>query len=498
MSEKSVFDLVQKLTNRGVELWPEREGLRYVARGGVPSVDLLDEIRARKHDLTAALAKPSYSHRADASDRVRLPEHQLDWWNEVAANPVVANGMHAALRISGRRDPQALQAAMSRVFARHELLRCRLHLHEGVPCITPQPSVPEILRVREAHGTDADIVERMIWRQFEGGAAFRSFLIERAEGVCIVGFVLHHFVADFCSCRILMRELLSAIRDPAGGTAIAGPASRYSDYLRGLNEWLAGPAPEYRLHYWRDAMRSAPAIRLDQDHDPGPAVIGPLTSTKLVIDRALRARMAAMAASVEVTLLTVILAAKFVTLARLLGRTDLVLTPVLTGRDDPFLLNMVGNTVNCLPLRVSTTPDLTFAELLLRVHETQRLAYKHELPWRLLLRRIAEVGASWVSPTVNLIPGGHFRPRASAEAAVEGSGAFSAVVAHKPPEHGGMAWHTSHELHLFDSGQEMHGAVKYTPLRYRAGTMERFARTFVRCLECLTSSPQLSIGEATE
>lgn len=499
MSANAVFDLVQKLADRGVELWPDGEGVRYHSRRGTPPAELLEQIETCRSELTASLARPRYTRRTAAVDAIRLPEHQLDWWNEVAVNLVVANGMHAALRIPGWRDPEALQRAMTDVFARHELLRCRLALREGAPCIMLGSSAPEVARVRatDAGESEADVVGRLIWQPFAEGAAFRSFLLERPNDVCIIGFVLHHFVADFCSCRVLVRELLGRIRQPAGAMAAeAARVPRYSDYLRGLNDWLDGPAPEYRLQYWRAAMRGAAAVRLPQDHDPGAAVTGPLASAKFAIARPLRARMAATAAGADVTILTVVLAAKFVALAHLLGRTDLVLTPVLSGRDEASLLNMVGNTVNCLPLRVSVTPDLTFSELLARVHAAHLLAYRHEIPWRLLLRRLVEVGASPVSPTVNLIPAGHFRPRDPAAPAVQGAETLSAVVPAKPAETGGIGWHSSHELHLFDSGQEIHGAVKYTSARYEADTMERFARTFVSCLERLTLSPGLRITEA--
>jgi len=224
-------------------------------------------------------------------------------------------------------------------------------------------------------------------------------------------------------------------------------------------------------------------VRLPRASELAPAIVSAIHSVSFHVDAPLRAALARVAAQSGVTLFIVILAAKFAALRDILRLTDLVVVALISGRDHPSLLNMVGNTVNCLPLRISVRAEMTYTKLIAIVDETYRLACNYQVPWGLLLQTLAQSGFSGVSPSVNLLPGGYFNKRGAGTSVQENGLVIEGVAIEKPAAVGTAGWYSSHEMHLFDSGQAMFGIVKYAALRYQPSVIEEFTTLFQSYLQ---------------
>jgi Condensation domain len=500
--QEDVRSLLREAAECGLDLWVERGQLRYRSSTDPLAVALRTRLRTQQATLIDVLGGPRFSKRGHTPEVLHLPVHQVDWWNEVAVDQVNANATHLVFRLTGGFDPAKVASAMSAAFSRHDLLRTKADIRAGAPRLTFVPESPIPLVTRDVTGSsraESELIGAMVWAPFDGGALFRSFVLRLSERVCVLGFNLHHFVGDIWSCWTLAREVLAEIQRRGGQTA--GSTVRplqYSDYLLGINDWLTGLGPKSALRYWKAKMNRALPVRIPEDYDVASKVAGRLCLANFQIHEDLRTRMVALARAETANLLTVILAAKFVALFRVLRRSDIVVTALFSGRDHSELVNTVGSTVILIPLRVLVTPELTFSNLLSRVDDTCIEARRHQVPWRLLMRETAQAGASPVCPLVNFIPAGSFDIANTADSAAESGGKIELVTVDKPPETGSVAWNSSHEMIVADYGLGMVGFIRYLSLRYESETIERFIAVFLDTLGRCTAKPHSPIGRLFE
>jgi hypothetical protein len=378
--------------------------------------------------------------------------------------------------------------------ARHRLLTGRIVADDGALYLK-FAEAPAIVTCSVEHGTRSShgelvdqlrAIEHVVWAPFEGGAVFRPFLMRVSATEIICGFVLHHFVADFQACLILARELYDGLHAAGDDvTRASDQPLQYSDYVRAMTEWGAGAAVQYRLGYWREHMSGVLQVCLPDAMDVGSVSIGPLTTAKFRIHQALRGRLVDIAKSFEATLALVILAAKFVALQSTLRQSDLVVTTLVAGRDDMALLKFVGNTTDCVPIRLSVRPEVSFADFLEELQACYVLACRYRVPSGLLLETIKEVGGSTIAPTFNFVS---ITPVSSTSLSLD------PISLEIPQEFGSAAWHPSHEMHLFDLGQYIEGNIKYMPLRYQSRKIEAFVDCFMTCLERIAQDPGNVLG----
>lgn len=497
MSQCDVRALIHEAQQRGVWLWVEGGRLHFTSSKGALGGDLRRALENNRSALIEQLRGPIFTRRCSCACTVHLP-HQLEWWNETNATVVGANHSHRVFKISGPVDTLMLETALRTVSFRHDLLRARVSLSDGGPSIAFSQDIPlctEIFDFTGSAASESELATTIVWTALESGILFRSFVAKLSKDSHMVGFVLHHFVGDTWSCMRLGRELLEEVHAVRRQTTLPRQHPlQYSDYLLASAEWLGSVSVEARLAYWKDTMQKAPATCLPGDRDMGPELISPLTATGFQIGPPLRRRMALLAGECTVTMLTLILAAKFVALYRLLGSGDLVLTPVLAGRKDPALLDMVGSTMNLVPLRIALSGSMTFLELISSVSHAQTMADRHEVPWRLILQVTAEAAGSIVSPIVNYYLFGE-SPLSNGRSdccnvAVDDVEVFPAPVAT-----GRISWHSSHQMYIWDSGQELRGTINFLSLRYDTATINTLIRSFLESLSSCVATPRKKISE---
>jgi hypothetical protein len=500
MKSTQVRALIAEARRAGVVLWVEGSQLHYKEPAAGMAADLCAGLRSMKDDVMAELSRPVFKSRVEKTDLLQLPAYFEDFWHETASNLSLANATHTVVKITGEVTLERLQTAFKQVFFRHDLLRARVTFPEGFPCLLfdAEAEVPvKIVDFSEDNSSERpqrvkELVAQTIWNPFEGGSLFRACLIRASGSEYVFGFVLHHLIGDLLSCHILLKDFLARARRPKGlvDSSDTRPL-QYADYLLGMSEWLSGPALKYRLAYWKEQMEAAPPTCFPADQEVGSESVAVLDSISFLVDEILRASIARVAAGSGVTLLAVVLAADFLAMASLLQRTDLVITPIVAGRDHPALFELVGMVVDCLPVRVSVLPEMTFADLLQQVHKTYLLACSYHVPWALLRKTLREIDASCVSPLINFIPsaygGGSRTSASSCNTTIE------SITVEGPADSTSVDW-KSHELHLFDSGRFMRGKVKYMCSKYRKETIEAFIESFVSGLGAIAEDPGIRVS----
>ncbi|WP_280384225.1 condensation domain-containing protein, partial [Nocardia wallacei] len=270
-----------------------------------------------------------------------------------------ANNIPFAIRLTGRLDVGALQAAITDVIERHETLRTIypaldgtghqviLPVEQAVPDLEPQPLAE--------HEIEAWLTGLAL-SGFDVAAEvpLRIAVAQLDTDDHVVAVVVHHIAADGASIAPFMRDLLVAFlarRNHAKPAWTPLPV-QYADYTLWQRDVLGDEAdPESiaatQLAYWRSTLAGLPD-RLDLPADRSrPAVAsgyGGLYSFE--VDAQVHARLVELAQVSGASLFMVVHAALAVLLARLSATGDIAVGTPVAGRGERELDGLIGMFVN--------------------------------------------------------------------------------------------------------------------------------------------------------
>lgn len=290
------------------------------------------------------------------------------------------------LRVTGRIDVDAFQAAWGDVVARHPALRSAV-VWRGVP----QP----VHVVQSAHGIPTRIFdwctrpaedlrhdlrslsvrERAEPFALSDRAPIRLALVRVSPEQLIVYLTYHHLLLDGWSVALMLRELMDCYGSRlAGAQAELPPAVSFRRHV----EWLAGRDPKPTERYWRsvfegDVRHTLPSLAQD---DPGAIGTGCVESA-LTAEATDALRLLAVAC--DVTLGTVALAAWGIALSHLSGRLDVTvgLTFAVRPPEIDGVESIIGPMINTLPVRLFVPGEHTVSALLADVQERQLNLREH-------------------------------------------------------------------------------------------------------------------------
>ncbi|WP_433665148.1 amino acid adenylation domain-containing protein [Nocardia sp. CA-128927] len=332
-----------------------------------------------------------------------LAQQRMWFLNQFDTGSAVYN-IPAAIRLSGELDVAALQAAVTDLVARHEILRTTYPQTQHGPVQSIAAQVPVDLTPAQIGGADVvDAVYRVVAAGFDvtTEVPFRAKLFQVTDTAdYVLVFVAHHISADGWSMGPLTRDLMLAYAARTGGAAPAwAPLPvQYADYSIWQREVLGDEADPQSLitqqaDYWRIALAALPdELALPADR-PRPAAASYRGATlDFEIDAELHAALDRVAQQHNSTLFMVVHAALAVLLARLSGSTDIAIGTPVAGRGEAELDDMIGMFVNTLVLRNEIEPGATFDALLADVRDTDVAAFGHaDLPFERLVELLDPV-----------------------------------------------------------------------------------------------------------
>ena len=307
-------------------------------------------------------------------------------WPSAKSDRSVLCQRNVGLRLRGQLDRQVLQAALDRIVARHEVLRCTFHCEDGEPLqiIGPRDSsfalseqqvdgLPELDQIRQ----------RELCAPFDlgKGPLIRGILLRISALEHVLLITSHSIVSDKWSIGVLVRELSVLYNAFVLGRPdpLQVLPQQYTDYSSRQRQLLQGQRLEKEVELWREHLSGAPSvIQLPTDRMRLAADSYAAGGVSLRLGQELTDRLGELSQKQAATTFMVLLTGWAVLLARWSGQEEVVIATPMSRRERPEFGSLIGCFENTLPLRVRLHSDLTVAQLIEQVRTTALGAHAHQ------------------------------------------------------------------------------------------------------------------------
>ena len=312
--------------------------------------------------------------------------------------------MPAAIRLRGCCSPAALEASFSALVRRHEALRTRFPVRDGEPFHDVLPPddctfalATEDLREfpraeREARARARAAEEAGAPLDLAGGPLLRARLLQLDDQEHLLVFVIHHIVSDGWTMGLITRELtaLYAVQVANASEELPTLTAHYADFAAWQRERLSAEALRGPLAFWKNYLAGGVAAEIPGDR-PRPRVLDGLgREYRFVWPADLTEGLHRVGQREGATLFMTLLTGYYALLARYTRQDDLVVGTSVANRPRPEFEAMAGFFVNLLPVRVDTSGNPTFVEMLARVKQACLAGFAHQdTPFEALIDAVA-------------------------------------------------------------------------------------------------------------
>jgi amino acid adenylation domain-containing protein len=432
------------------------------------------------------------------SSPLSFAQQRLWFLDQLAPGRSVYN-IPIALRLLGPLHVEALEAAISEIVRRHEVLRSVVSVQDIVPVQVTQPfslvTLP-ITDLTDLSGENRNEEARRLRseearRPFDlsSGPLIRASLVRLAQEEHILLLTLHHITSDAWSSGVLVRELRllysAFLNDEA--SPLPDLPIQYADYASWQREWLSGEELERQLGYWKERLSGAPALLELPTDRPRPAVQTFSGAVhRFSLSSELTSGLKAFSQSEGATLFMTLLAGFEALLSRHSGQQDMVIGTPIANRTQPETEGLIGFFVNTLALRADISGDPSFGELIRRVREIALGAYAHQdLPFEKLVEELSPERSMSHSPlfqvmfTLQNVPIGPVRLE---NLRVEGMGGESVTAKFDM------------QLGMTERGDQLEGALEYNTDLFDSDRIERMMQHYVTLLKAVVADPSVRLS----
>ncbi|MEO1075418.1 MAG: condensation domain-containing protein, partial [Bacteroidota bacterium] len=497
--------LLKRLQARNIDVWVDGDRLRCKAPSGALTPALRREIGDVREDLVAMLRATQIKVAPAAPQRLvdRTQDFPLSftqerlWFLQEIDPDGIAYHVPTVLRLEGDLAASKLQASLSHIVARHEILRTSYRLGEQGPVQRVQPpepcalpivdlsGLPEVDRRRETtRHTEAEATRPF---DLKDGRVMRALLIREASQRHVLSLCMHHIVTDARSAEVFMHELTQTYTALANGEEPHLPplSLQYADFSVWQRTRLQESAVADQLAYWRRHLAGLTPLSISTDF-PRPAVQRNAGARAgVTVSRSLLDALHALAKREHVTLYVVLVAAFYVLLARLADRWDVAIGTPEEGRTHPDLYPLLGCFVNTLVLRVQSSPEASFVDLLQQVQSTVGAARSHgEVPFERVVQALEippDLSRSPVFQVMFSYLGARLERETGQAAERLAQLEVSMLNAHEPTAKFDL------ELEVVETAQGLAAVVEYDTDLYTASTARRLLADYEALLAALAA-----------
>ncbi|MFC6086776.1 amino acid adenylation domain-containing protein [Sphaerisporangium aureirubrum] len=347
-------------------------------------------LERRLAELTAARGSAPDERIAprDPARPIPLAFQQEREWAITQFRP--ANNIPGAFRVEGHLDLTVLGRVLTEVVDRHEILRSTVELQDDgtrVLMVHPRTPVPTPLVDLSDHTPElqrAEVLRRwkaevMLPFGRDQSLRLRTTILRMAEDDHVVLITTDHTAADLVSMAILVREFAALyVTHLNGGPGLPPLEIQYADFAAWQREFGEKRMAD-EVDHWRRTLEGTSGVLTlpsDRPFPPRPTFAGAAHVVDLSAE--FTAELRRFIENEKASPVVVLLAALSVLLYRYLGREDLVIGEIVSGRGRVEVEQLIGCFVTALPLRMRLSDGQTLREVVEQAQRTVHTAYDHQ------------------------------------------------------------------------------------------------------------------------
>src|SRR5579862_1049504 len=293
-----------------------------------------------------------------------------------------------SLRLSGPLDEAALRRALQSIADRHEILRTRYISRDGqaLPVISNGYTLPipliDLTETDQRLEHAGHLAKEDSLRPFDLALEYplRTTLLRLGREDHILLMVFHRIAFDGWSARVIQDELANLYRQfhLRESRSLPKLPVQYSDFSHWQRQETSLQKLTDAQRYWKHQLNGLSPLGLPTDW-PRPSVQTHHGShVETILPEFLASSLNILGRGENATLFMLLLAAFQLLLARYSDADDIAVGSPVAGRNWLETENLIGIFVNILVLRSDLSGNPTFRDLLARVRETCRGAYRHQ------------------------------------------------------------------------------------------------------------------------
>ncbi|WP_161795309.1 condensation domain-containing protein, partial [Xanthomonas sp. GPE 39] len=425
-------------------------------------------------------------------------QQRLWFLNQLDERAGLAYLMHGGVDLHGVLDVPALQQALDRIVARHEVLRtCFVTSDDGVTqVIAPADAGFALTCIDLRHTADAEVAAHAYAEQaartpfdLSRGPLIRGCLMQLAEQQHRLLISMHHSISDGWSIGILIRELGALYTAFVQGQPDPLPPLpiQYADYSLWQRRWLDGPLLQRQLAFWRAHLHGAPALlELPTDHPRPPLQDYRGDSVEFAIDGELTAALRAVSQRHGTTVFMTVLAGWAVLLSRLSSQDQVVIGAPVANRTRSELEGLIGFFVNAQALRIDLRGAPSVTDLLTQVRATALAAQDHQdVPFEQVIEALNPERSLSAQPVFQVVLTWQNVPDAEL--------VLPDMRLQPIPAQGGDAKFDL-EFSLHEQHERIVGSLGYATALFERSTIERHLAQFVTLLQGMVADDHARVA----
>jgi hypothetical protein len=509
----SIAAILGDIQRKGVRLWAGNGRLHYQAPAGALTREELEGLRVYRPQIVALLEpalepgalEPLIEPGSRRRDRAPLSYSQLAHWQlfNLGERRSVRH-VAIACRIRGHLNVELLRHSIAEVVRRHDALRTRIVVLDGIPTQVVDESSDCELPVDNLTGLpqterEREVERRVVAHPLEAidvsvDSLFDARLLKIGDDDHVLLVAMEHMISDGRSRSIFLREVFTAYAQLARGSSISLPSVplQFTDYAVWQRHSQI-PRLEKRIAYWQAHVASCPTPRLPVDGKhradgrQGLGIVG------FHIDEHLRAKLRAWCRQQRTTLVMSACTAYFALLFRWCQISDTVIRFQTDGRFATRTADVFGYMSFPLYMRVQCQRGDRLADLLSRVTEEHGRALEHadfsyleaQVPRPEFTRSTRFNWFSQSAGSTNSI-------RDGSQDAIACSRIYPVAR-----EIENFPANDDPSIVFSESDAEIRGSVTFPLQRFSFATMERFASNYLLVLRTLLGESDARVNDIT-
>lgn len=504
-----IFGVLESLRKKRVRLWSENGRLHYRAPKGALTQEEIECLRNSRGQMVALLqdsesetTEPGFVSRPRLC-RAPMAFSQLAHWHTYRLGERRAiRQIASATRLRGPLNVDALQRSVAEIVTRHDTLRTRIVVLDGIPVQEISEEGNSEIRMGDLSDLSESLREVEIARILEQhilepidvavGPLFGLALLKLRDDEHVLIVVMEHIISDAFSMSILLRDLFTAYTHALDGNSVALPAIpiQFADYaLRqktAKKSWM-----EKHGAYWSQCAAGCPRVRFPEDRSStADAPLG-WEAVNFRIDQELKAELREWCRLKRTTLVMGVFTAYVAVVLRWCNASESMIRYQSDGRVSPDMENTIGFFASVLYLRIKLLESDSFIELMSRVTDEYCKAYECA-DFSCMAARVPRPEFTR-NTAFNWIPQGSkvdFSSLERSQDAIE-----CTPIRFKNPMLRTLELDIEPYVLLFDTEDGVVGEVHFPLNRFSVGAMERFGRNFLAFLNRLLRQPEVRLND---